>query len=495
MNKPVSTATVALLLTVTACVPLPPPPAGPDILTDAARSQIPGSWSGSHRSGPVVPDWVRSFGDSDLNRLVEDAVGRNPDLAAAAAKVEASRAAIRVAGAGLYPRLGAKLLGEQQGQNFSGDLGRSIDPPTLGGTGIDNTGGSGNDNSASSSTQRTTYGLGLGASWEADVWGRVRSKKAAALADSEAAAADFEYARQSLAATVVKAWISTIEASQQAANAAESLALYQSYLKLSEVRKTMGFESDFELSQIRTRVADAKDMQITAEAARTQAVRGIEVITSRYPAGRLTTRTSFPGQPKPVPAGLPSEILERRPDLIAAERRFAAAFHRTREARTARLPRFAISSNNGLGSAQLGSVGTLDALTWSLAAGLTQPIFLGGELKAIQDIRTAEQKGAAAAYAATGLRAFEEVENALAGEYYLAQREAALTEMTGSSATSVKLGRLQLDQGQVDLFTILRLTGENLSARIELTKIRAARLRERANLHLALGGSFKSASQ
>src|SRR6185295_7080957 len=100
------------------------------------------------------------------------------------------------------------------------------------------------------------------------------------------------------------------------------------------------------------------------------AIRAIEVVTSRYPAGELGVRRSFPGQPRAVPAGLPAQILERRPDIVASERRFAAAFHRTNEARTARLPRFALSASTGLGSAQIDTVGVLEAVNWSLAAGV-----------------------------------------------------------------------------------------------------------------------------
>jgi outer membrane protein TolC len=192
-----------------------------------------------------------------------------------------------------------------------------------------------------------------------------------------------------------------------------------------------------------------------------------------------------------VPAGLPSQILERRPDLIASERRFAAAFHRVHEAKTARLPRIVIGATGGLGTAQLDGVGTLDALVWSLAGGITQPIFFGGELKAIQDIRTAEQKAAMHSYIGTALRAFQDVENALAGEYYLRRREAALSDMVSASAEGVTYGRHQLEEGQADMFTILRLGGENLAAKTQLTMIRAARLRERVNLFLALGGDFK----
>src|SRR5205814_10258767 len=146
-----------------------------------------------------------------------------------------------------------------------------------------------------------------------------------------------------------------------------------------------------EVSQIRPRTAAAQEALYAAQGARAQPMRAIEVVTSRYPAGRFEVRRSFPGQPKGVPAGLPTQILERRPDLIASERRFAASFHRVNEARTARLPRFVLSAGSGLGTAQLDSVGAIDAVVWTLAAGVTQPIFFGGELKAAQDLRTAEQ--------------------------------------------------------------------------------------------------------
>ena len=125
----------------------------------------------------------------------------------------------------------------------------------------------------------------------------------------------------------------------------------RSIRKLTDVRKEQGLASDFDVSQIKSRTAAAEDALYAAQAARAQTIRAIEVVTSRYPAGRLDVRRSFPGQPRAVPAGLPAQILERRPDLIASERRFAAAFHRVNEARTARLPRFVLSATSGLGTA------------------------------------------------------------------------------------------------------------------------------------------------
>src|SRR5207253_2287312 len=394
------------------------PPVGADIMPESARAKIPGSWAGPHRSGAVVPNWIRTFGDPELTALVADAVERNPDLKAAAARVEASRAAVRIAASSLYPRIAMKGLGERQGQELHGDLGRSINPPDFVSSGTENSGGAGLDTSMDSSSQRWVYGIAAGAAWEADVWGRIRSKKAAAKAESLALEADYEFARQSLASALARAYFTTIEAAQQEANAQETLNIYQEYSKLTDVQKQQGFASDFDVSQIKSRTASAEDALYTAQSVRAQTIRAIEVVTSRYPAGKFDVRRSFPGQPRAVPAGLPAQILERRPDLIASERRFAAAFHRVNEARAARLPRFVLSAGSGLGTADLDSVGSLNALVWTFAGGVTQPIFFGGELQAAQDLRTAEQRAGAASYVGSALRAFGEVEDSLVGDYY-----------------------------------------------------------------------------
>ena len=119
-------------LTLASCV-LKQPPFGADIMPESARAKIPGSWAGPHRSGTVVPNWIRNFGDPELSALVADAVERNPDLRAAAARVEASRAAVRIAASSLYPRIAMKGLGSRQGQELGGDIGRGINPPSFGG--------------------------------------------------------------------------------------------------------------------------------------------------------------------------------------------------------------------------------------------------------------------------------------------------------------------------------------------------------------------------
>src|SRR5437762_2517301 len=307
---------IASSLVLAGCA-LKNPPFGADIMPESARSQIPGRWAGPHRSGTVVPNWVGTFHDPELSALVADAIERNPDLKAAAARVEASRAAVRVAASSLYPRIAMKGLGERQGQQLSGDLGRNINPPSFGGPGTEEIGRAHVETRLDALSQRWVYGLAAGAAWEADVWGRIRSKKAAARAESYALEADYEFARQSLAAAVARAYFTTIEAAQQEANAQETLDIYQEYSKLTDIQKQQGFASDFDVSQITSRNAAAEDALYAAQAARAQTIRAIEVVTSRYPAGKFDVRRSFPGQPRSVPLGLPAQVLERRPDLIA----------------------------------------------------------------------------------------------------------------------------------------------------------------------------------
>src|SRR5205085_6783989 len=136
---------------------------GEAIRPESARSKIPGTWLGPHRGGDGVPKWIRSFGDPELTALVADAVERNPDLKAAAARVEASRAAVRVAASSLYPRIALKGLAERQGREITSARGGSIDPPDLGGLGVDvSSGAADTSNLLDRSTQRWVYGLGIG---------------------------------------------------------------------------------------------------------------------------------------------------------------------------------------------------------------------------------------------------------------------------------------------------------------------------------------------
>jgi outer membrane protein, multidrug efflux system len=486
-------ASLLVLPVILGACALPKPPDRVAALDPKVASQIPGSFASNQtRSEPDLA-WVQSFRDPALDQWVAMALQDNPDLTAAAARVEASRASIRITGSKLYPWIAARGAGQRQVRDLRGDLGLGIDPADISG-GVDGSGvGSGN-RSVDRRSETFVYGGGLALSWEIDLWGRVRAGKAAALNMSEAAEADYIGARQSLAAATTRAWFGLIEARQQTALARETVQLYAENLRLNLIRQEQGAVSDYEVSQIRSRVKASEDTLFAVEAAEGEAVRALEVLVGRYPSGSLESPVSLPAFPGSVPVGMPLELLERRPDLISAERRFAASFNRVTEARTARLPRLTLSASGLWGTANLSGVGVLESVAWSLGSGLTQPIFFGGQLKASQDLREAEQRAAAAEYTGAALEAFREVETLLAAEPLFEKRQAAVEELVRQSDQTVQLARIRRDVGKEDMFTVLEITGKYVAAQSDLIRLRGARLRMRVDLHLALGGGFGSSA-
>jgi multidrug efflux system outer membrane protein len=472
---------------------IPLAPGTKDVMDPHLAGQIPDNWKAPASRSYPDNDWVRSFNDSKLNRLVASALAHNPALAVAEANVEASRAAVRIAGARLYPWVAAKGLVERRGSELDGEVGQGIDPPDLGdiggSDGVGNSGSSAGSRSVEKSSRSWIYGVGAAASWEPDLWGRVRSGREAARQSSAAAEADYYGVRQTIAAQTARAWFAAVEAAELTALARDAVKAYGELYSLAETRKGQGAASDLDLAQVRARVDGGNNLLLASQAASIQALRAVEALTGNYPKGALSAG-GFPSFPSRIPAGMPSQLLERRPDIVAAERRFAAAFHRTTEAHAARLPRFALSTSAGLGSNQLDSVGTLNGVMWSLASGITQPIFLGGSLKAAEDLRKAEQKGAAAAYTNVALRAFQEVETGLAIDPVLRQREQVILNQVKSTGEAERLSRVSFDEGKTGMFEVLEHYGRSLAVRADLIRFRSQRFAERVNLHLALGGGF-----
>ncbi|MBN8511196.1 MAG: TolC family protein, partial [Burkholderiales bacterium] len=194
--------------------------------------------------------------------------------------------------------------------------------------------------------------------------------------------------------------------------------------------------------------------------------------------------------PAPVPAGLPSQLLERRPDVVAAERRVAIAFNRVGEAKAALLPRISLTAGGSSISSDLFVLQDRNNPAWGFGANLFAPLYQGGALRAQVDVRDAEQKAAIAAFAGIGQRAFGEVENALAAEFALADRGAALEQQVRDSERALELAQVQYRVGSVDLRTVQSKQMTLYSARSTALRVQTERRAQRINLHLALGGSF-----
>src|SRR6185436_3019537 len=192
-----------------------------------------------------------------------------------------------------------------------------------------------------------------------------------------------------------------------------------------------------------------------------------------------------------IPTGLPSQLLERRPDVIAAERRVAAAFNRIHEAKAARLPAIALTTSVSSITSDLFELKEHTNPVWSVGANLLMPLFRGGALKTQVEIGTAEQKQAIAEYAAVGLRAFGEVESALAAEIAARDRERILVATLGDYQQALSMVQTQFKVGSTDLrFVEQRQLALN-ATRSALIRVQTEQRVQRVNLHLALGGSFE----
>jgi NodT family efflux transporter outer membrane factor (OMF) lipoprotein len=444
---------IACAFGLSACA-LAPPPAVDVVRKDAMpQLTLPPTFPGAQ--GPVADAWLAEFNDPALDALVREALLYNADLRVAQARVEQAAGYLRAAGGTLYPQV--YLLGRG--------------------------GGKMSDSSGLS-------GIGLFASWELDLWGRVRAGEAFAKEQYASAELDAEYARQSIAALVAKSWFLATEARLQRARAQAMLESSIELSKLASDRLRVGIGDEFDVALVQAQVATFRDTERNLQAAYLQAVRALETLVGRYPAAALEVPARLATWPGDVPVGLPSQLLERRPDVVAAERRVAGAFYRVEEAKAARLPTIKLTASITSISSELFVLQHHDNPVVSLGAGLLQPIFLGGQLQAQVDVRNAEQKLAIAEYGRIGARAFGEVEDTLSNGFSLADRETFLQASVRENARSLELAGIRFRVGSGDLRGVQQQQLALYAAQVTLLRVQADRLVQRVNLHLALGGSF-----
>jgi outer membrane protein TolC len=221
-----------------------------------------------------------------------------------------------------------------------------------------------------------------------------------------------------------------------------------------------------------------------------QALRALETLAGRYPAAAAGVPGQLPAKPGAVPVGMPSELLERRPDVVAAERRVAAAFYRIEEAKLARLPVISLTASASSISSELFVLKNHSNPVFSIGAALFAPLFTGGALEAQVEIRTAEQKQAVAEFGRIGARAFGEVENALSSEFTLDQRLPILSRSVAENERALELANTRYRVGSGDLRGVQDRQLALFAARTALIHIQADQLVQRINLYLALGGGF-----
>jgi NodT family efflux transporter outer membrane factor (OMF) lipoprotein len=454
--------TFLTILLTTGCVGVSDRPAA------ATAPAAPITWAASAGAefAKVIDHWLASFQDARLTQLVADALAANYDLQASAARVQQALAQARIEGASRLPQVNLRADGERFQDNFVGIDGEP------------------------SKFLANSFRLGMDISWELDVWGRIRASRDAARADADSAQSDFNAARLSLAARVAQAWFQLIEARLQVEVAESSLKDRRTIAGLVRGRFELGLSQGLELRLAQTDLATAEAQLAQARNQFQLAQRDLDTLLGRYPYGTINTAAELPPLPDRVPLGLPAQLLERRPDLLAAHARLAAADLRVASAQAALLPRFTLNGGGGVRSQDFDLLFSPASVIWNVAGGLLQPVFTGGRLTNEIKLNEARVTEALANYRQTALTAFREVEQALAAEEWLREQERSLLEAAEKAEENKQAVIYAYRNGLTDILTLLDNYRSVLNTRSDHLAVKRRLLNNRVDLYLALGGGY-----
>jgi len=425
--------------------------------------RTPGTWvaASSGNEGRISTGWLSSFSDPALKRSVSEALAHNQSLKAAATRLREASEETIIARARQLPNVGA------------GTRGSVSDGPSV------------------SRTQ--SYGLNLAASWEPDLWGRLRDITRAAEADERAAIEDFRGARLSLAANAAKAYTNLASAEQELELAKFTLESFRKNLRVIERNYKATGEGALDIQFARTNVSSAQRALEARQQDRESAARALEVLQGRYPGGQTRGATDLPKLPSAVPAGIPAGMVERRPDLAAARARLFASAKRADVARKNLLPSFSLTGSSGSAGARFSDLLRTDFLVSTITGNLEQFVYDGGA-------REAEARGALARndrlvheYAQLALEAFREVEATLSADRSLGAQEGFLEEEVEQAVLAERQAERDYAEGiNPNILSVLEAQRRANNARAAIIRLRNQRLQNRFDLHLALGGDFRT---
>jgi multidrug efflux system outer membrane protein len=450
---------LALLAGCSAVAPYQPP-----------AVELPEKWAESAPRTVEAGRWWSIYGDPMLDALIDESFKTNADLLVAAARVDEARGVLREAGSFLWPTLDAQVgasrsrLSQNTATAFPGFPNEFND-----------------------------YRATVNVSYEVDLFGRLRSNKEAARAELASSEASREAVRLALAAQVAKSYYAMQALDQQVALTRETVRLREEALELQRKRYRGGVLSEFELRQLEAETASVRAQLPPLEQARETEEAALSVLLGRTPrevmestvkVAQGETELSAPI----VPEGMPSELLLRRPDLVAAERQLAAAHAQIGVARAEMFPSIALTGYLGRESAQLDNLFLGPAGIANIALGLTQPIFAGGRLQARTEQAEARERQALAQYQQAIRSAFGEVRSALSVQARSRESFDAQSVREQALADTARLARLRYENGvasQLDVLDAERNLLAARSARIDALRQNRGAI---ADLFRALGG-------
>jgi NodT family efflux transporter outer membrane factor (OMF) lipoprotein len=450
---------------------------------------VPAAWTdGSHAQASPDGPWWESFGDPILTGLVARSAAANTDLRIAVHRLREARAQRGVVSAALLPQV--DLNGSFSNSRFSenGFLTGLREPGSEGGL----------PGAIAPGQQINLCQVGLDASWEIDIFGR--NRRAVEAADAEIAAAGFGVGDVLLtvAAEVADGYAQLRGVQARLALAHRTLAAVQETLSVVTEQASAGLASDLDLSRAQTQVYTTAARIPDLEAAERTAVRRLEVLIGAMPGtldSQLSRAADIPSSPEALDAGIPSDVLRRRPDVRIAERRLASATARVGVATADLFPRFSLTGSFGLQSQELGNLPSGDSRFWAIGPSVRWPILDFGRVRAnirVQDARSAQ---ALAAYEGTVLRALSDVEIALVRLSRERARAVQLDRAAGSARRSTELAEELYRGGLLEFLDLLDARRTQYLAEDAATQATAAVVSDTVALYRALGGGWQEQAE
>jgi NodT family efflux transporter outer membrane factor (OMF) lipoprotein len=426
--------------------------------------QIPEQWSSaSHVQQAPINSWLKEFSAPQLKIFVEEAFQNNPSIQSLIAGISIAEEQTWLSWSGFWPKINAGIKASRNQRSNAG--GFSV-----------------------SSSRSNNIGFSLDFLWEIDLWYKLGNELEASEHEKTASISDLHAAQLSLAANISKTWFDAIVASQQVKLAEKTINSFNSALEIIESGYGRGIYQALDVRLARTSLLNAKGRKENFLKIQDENTRLLETLLGRYPSASIKLPPQLPIVSIFLPNSVPSSLLERRPDIIAAEQRFFASDQRLLKARKNMFPTIQISGSGGTSTTKLEEIFNPEFLIWNIAGNLTQPIFHGAQLFVERWQAEARVKQAAADYTQVVLTAFKEVETTMAAEKWLKSQHNLLKSEVAESREAERLAEDSYIAGLTDIITLLEAQRRAFDSENNLLEIRKQRLQNRVNIYLALGG-------
>ncbi len=440
----------------------------PSVAVPAAYKEVKGWKQAEPRDHEIAAQWWTVFGDPLLNALEEQVAVSNQSLAQAEAQYRQAQALVRGTRAGLYPVVSASASASRSGPSGSS---------SGGGTDTIN-----------------QFQLPVVANWEIDLWGRVRRQVESSTASAQASAADLQAMRLSLQTALAQNYFQLRIADVQQKLLDDTVDAYAKALELTKNRYAAGVAAKADVVQAQTQLRSTEAQAIDIGTQRAQLEHAIALLIGRPPADfSLPSAPIVPAVPQ-IPIGVPSDILERRPDVASAERRIAAANAQIGVAKAAWFPSLTLAASAGYQSTAISDLFSAPSFFWALGpAALAYTIFDGGARNAQTEQAVAAYESTVAAYRQTVLASFQEVEDNLAALHILEKEAGVQEEAVNSARESVTLTTNQYKAGIVSYLSVITTQAIALANERTEATIRGQQMNAAVLLIKALGGGWNAA--